>query len=53
MRIVLPALYYAASRQPLARVVVAALPTLAAAPGVQWDVCRAFVVGREQVLLAE
>lgn len=52
VRIVLPALYYAASRQPLAHI-HATLPILAVAPSVQWDVYRALVVGREQVLLAE
>ncbi|EPT01155.1 hypothetical protein FOMPIDRAFT_1121160 [Fomitopsis schrenkii] len=52
VRIVLPALYYAASKQPLARV-HDTLSTLAVAPSVQWDILGALVVGREQVLLAE
>ncbi|TFY54161.1 hypothetical protein EVJ58_g9022 [Rhodofomes roseus] len=52
IRVVLPALYYAASRVPLPDVLTM-LHNLAVAPGVQWDVCRAFLVGREKLLLAE
>lgn len=52
VRIVLPALYYAASKAPLADV-LDSLHKVAVAPEAQWNICRAFVVGREKLLQAE
>lgn len=52
VRVILPALYYAASQAPLADV-LDRLHQLAVAPEEQWSVCRAFVVGREKLLHAE
>ncbi|KZT69232.1 hypothetical protein DAEQUDRAFT_669967 [Daedalea quercina L-15889] len=52
IRAVLPAVYYAASKTPLPDF-LDKLHTLRVAPSVQWDVCRAFVVGRERLLQAE
>jgi len=52
IRAILPALYYAASKVPLPDV-LSMLHNLAVAPSVQWDACRAFIIGREKLLLAE
>lgn len=52
VRVILPALYYAASRLPLADV-LDRLHTLEVTPEMQWSVCRAFVTGREKLLQAE
>ncbi|KAI0732189.1 hypothetical protein C8Q72DRAFT_168499 [Fomitopsis betulina] len=50
VHVLLPTLYYAATKQPLARV-HDRLSRLAVAPPEQWAICRAFVVGREKVYL--
>lgn len=52
VRVLLPALYYAASKAPLADV-LDRLHKLAVSPEVRWSVCRAFVIGREKLLQAE
>jgi len=52
IRVILPAVYFAATRAPLAGVLTQ-MRKLAVAHSVQWDVCTDFLVGRERLQQAE
>jgi len=52
IKVILPAVYFAATRAPLAEV-VSEMRKMAVAHSVQWDVCTDFLVGRERLQQAE
>ncbi|CCM00598.1 uncharacterized protein FIBRA_02634 [Fibroporia radiculosa] len=52
VRVILPSVYYALTRLPLAKA-LGGLRSLAVSPADQWDVCTNFLVGRELTTQAE
>ncbi|KAI0940702.1 hypothetical protein AcV7_003010 [Taiwanofungus camphoratus] len=52
IRAILPAVYYAASRQPLSDV-LNELRSLDVSPSMQWEITSDFILGRERLLQAE
>ncbi|KZT11953.1 uncharacterized protein LAESUDRAFT_670134 [Laetiporus sulphureus 93-53] len=52
VRVILPAAYFAASREPLS-FVLPEFRRLSVVPDAQWDLCRDFVIGRERLQQAE